>query len=153
MNWNPDEIPGHTSWLIGENRPRALHEYVGYWKDNEVIDKMLGTIANDMHYTQFTNFIAESKSIRERDLGDYFKRFIIRSRDAIAKYRESTSLKLETEEIELEEKKAKAKIYVERLKNSHLHEFGCKFWDYAKEGRINNDKDELMRCTCLYKEL
>ena len=88
MSWDPDEIPGHTSWLIKENRPRALHEYVGHWKDDDTIEVMLGEIAKDLHYKQFTEFIAESKSLRESNLNDYLKKFIVKIKNATMKHKE-----------------------------------------------------------------
>ncbi len=64
-SWNPEEIPGHTTFLYRENRFREEHEYVYSWREEKALSSQLSLLNSQKlgKLTLLENLVTAQKEI------------------------------------------------------------------------------------------
>lgn len=162
-SWNPDEIPGHTTFLYNQNRFREPHEFINTWKFQEKADnrrRQLGLPADASVEDLLDRIQSLEYRLEEADMTpqlnrltneiDQIKAELKLSREMASGFKKKNDV-LELDKTglakALEQKKAAVNLYTEQLIKYGEHHADCNIVDALESGRML-DKSEKDACTC-----
>lgn len=179
QEWDPDEIPGYTTFLYKQNRFREPHEYVGYWKVEAKIAQIkakLGIpqkadtpeiLAQLEKERQIAQEVTESRQLEFEELELTKERLQSRIND-LKKDIEETKTAMQVKTTEVAEVKAtlnsvsyrtqqqidgltfQNKVLSDALSMYGEHTHECTFVELLESGKLT---DESVSCNCGWYKL
>ena len=158
LSYDPDEIPGISTFIYRENRLRKPHEYVGYEEHENNLNKLATELNISPHevidyltskietYKQLADEAEFQRADKQNTINQLSKQ--------ITEYR--TCVNNQRYDIDtLRKSVAKQEDKLDKLDESILkygtHTIECNWTDMVSNGRVHGEEDEM--CDCGWMEL
>lgn len=153
LKWDPDEIPGWTSYIYRLHRFREPHEYVNYWKWAQ----KAGKTKEELGLSPMTNEadLCEIIKDQQKDLGELKQESRDQREEINGLYNRNTELTKTKKHLQEEmekhraDKQAMTEMYthaLEKLKEYGTHTSECNWVIMLQSGRLHDTEEE--QCDC-----
>jgi vacuolar-type H+-ATPase subunit I/STV1 len=156
-SYNFDEIPGLTTWIYSENRPREPHEFINAWKD-QPCEKAARTLDSldlnqDLTYVEVVELLEGMFKESER-LQNQYDTALQQLKDEQERHKEIVKklnrLQIQAEKF-VEREQKKVSFLTDMVTSYGAHKGNCGYIELIHSGRIV-DISEGEACTCGFSE-